>query len=472
MKFRTKMTLSMICLISLVFGVCGSMLISISFRDSLEREEDNAFRSYKMVLNTLQVVNRVQKQNDRSDISDTLEQLATQSTVAWTALRLTTQDGEIIYENGVQTGALSATAPQIAAQPDTEHYNVSHRHSPSGNWYMQLSGVFTAGQEQLYLEIAHDVSVIYFTRDLQVEAYRRMFYAMVLLCAGLSYLTSWVLTRPLSRLSKASRELAMGNLAYRSTVRTNDEVGALSDDFNKMAQTLEENINELTAAMERQEDFMGNFAHEMKNPMTSIIGYADLIRSHVLDNDEKADAASYILSEAKRLESLSLKLLEIIVLKKEQLELVPQNLARIIYSLGHHLQPIYKQWGITLRFSCADGMCLMEPDLVASLLVNLLDNARKALDGGGEIYLVGEMLPNGCRIRVMDNGKGIPPEALEHLMDAFYRVDKSRSRAQGGVGLGLSLCNRIVELHNGNIHFDSEEGRWTVVTVDLLGGRA
>ena len=113
---------------------------------------------------------------------------------------------------------------------------------------------------------------------------------------------------------------------------------------------------------------------------------------------------------------------------------------------------------------------MLEPDLVKSLLVNLLDNARKSMDGGGNIYVVSEMLPDGCRIRVLDTGRGIPQEEIAHITEAFYRVDKSRSRAQGGVGLGLSLCSEIVQLHNGTMSFASRVGNGTCVTVELKGG--
>ena len=139
--------------------------------------------------------------------------------------------------------------------------------------------------------------------------------------------------------------------------------------------------------------------------------------------------------------------------------------------LLEHLKRLYAQKGIALQYRTEEGACFLEPDLFKPLLVNLMDNARKALDNGGNIYVWQEMLPDGCRVRVLDNGRGIPPEALAHLTEAFYRVDKSRSRAQGGAGLGLSLCNEIVQLHGGTMQFESRVGNGTVVTVELKGGR-
>ena len=216
---------------------------------------------------------------------------------------------------------------------------------------------------------------------------------------------------------------------------------------------------------------MGNFAHEMKNPMTAIIGYAELIRSQTLSEAEQMDAANYIFSEGKRLESLSLKLLDILVLKKKQVDFVAARPAQIVGSMVQHLERVYAEQGIVLQCRCEEGECYLEPDLVRSLLVNLLDNARKAMDKGGNIYIVTRMIPEGCELRILDTGRGIPEEEIAHITEAFYRVDKARSRAQGGVGLGLALCNEIVRLHNGTMKFESRVGNGTCVTVELKGGR-
>lgn len=216
---------------------------------------------------------------------------------------------------------------------------------------------------------------------------------------------------------------------------------------------------------------MGSFAHEMKTPMTSIIGYADLLRGQSLTAEEQIDAANYIFSEGKRLENLSFKLLDIFVADHRELVLKQVSPAGIVKNLMEHLRPIYQKSNIELSYECEEGTCMLEPDLTRMLLLNLLDNARKALDHGGHIGITSSMLPDGCRLIVADNGKGMPPEALQHLTEVFYRVDKSRSRAQGSAGLGLSLCAKIVERHHGTIHFDSKLGTGTTITVDLKGGR-
>ena len=284
---------------------------------------------------------------------------------------------------------------------------------------------------------------------------------------------AYFLTRPLSQLSKAARRLANGKLSVRVRPRGHDEMGQLGRDFNDMADQLEANVKDLTNAMERQEQFMGSFAHELKTPMTSIIGYADLLRSDALSHDEAMDAANYIFSEGKRLEALSLKLLDLLVMDNQSVQMSRVEPAQLISGLVRHLQPVYAEKGIRLQCKCLPGACYLEGDLVKSLLTNLLDNARKAMDeDGGNIFVISDWFDGACRIRVLDNGRGIPQDKLEHVTEAFYRVDKSRSRKQGGAGLGLTLCSRIVQLHNGDIRFDSRENNGTCVTVLLRGKEA
>lgn len=107
-----------------------------------------------------------------------------------------------------------------------------------------------------------------------------------------------------------------------------------------------------------------------------------------------------------------------------------------------------------------------------SVFLNLLDNARKAVDTEGAILLEGAPVSGGYRVQVADNGRGIAPEDLSRITEPFYMADKSRARAQGGAGLGLTVCQRIVALHGGRLEFESTAGRGTRVSVYLKGGDA
>lgn len=467
MKFRLKIMLCMLCLLSVLFGVGGSLMITLSFRDSLERERLSAYNAYQTVLGTLQIVNGISRQIDYKDISGTLEQMSKQSAGAWTALRLC--GGErTIYESG--NFPFSARAESQATA--SSHCVIQYLPLDDARHFLTVSGTLEAGAETLFMDMACDISALIESQQTQQRVYQGVFLLLAGMCAVLSYTLSRILTRPLSELSKASKAIAAGRLSCRAGVHSADEIGLVARDFNVMAAHLEENISELKQSMERQERFIGSFAHEVKTPMTSIIGYADLIRGQTLDEEEQREAANFIVAEGRRLEHLSQKLLQLLVVKRGELALTPARPAVLIEGLAAHLEPLYRSQGILLTCECEDGACLMEPDLIRSLLVNLWDNARKAMEGReGSIYVKSVMLPDGCRIFVQDNGRGIPPDSLEHLTEAFYRVDKSRSRKQGGVGLGLALCREITSLHNGSIRFESRVDCGTTVIVELKGGK-
>ena len=466
MKFRMKMTICMVWLLALAYGIGSSALITNTFNDTLRREQEAAYRSYQMAVSTLQMVNAANPRSGADEIAAMLDQLSNQVAFGWSGLQLTDNQG-VLYARGDEQPAVDLEGKSDSAQSLTAVVCDQGQ----GGKVLLLTGTLSTGSDQLKLRITYNLDSLYESRDRQLASSQQIF--LILAAAGglLSWLMAYVLARPLRSLSRATRKLADGELDYRARCVGNDEIGALAADFNAMAEKLQMNVGELQEAMQRQERFMGSFAHEMKTPMTSIIGYADLLRGQSLTPDEQQDAANYIFSEGKRLESLSLKLLDILVLHKTDIQLSPVSPAQMISGLAAHLRPVYRQSGIEIRHRCQSGRCLLDADLIRSLLINLMDNARKAMEGGGCIVLTARMTGDGCVLQVYDNGRGIPPQALAHLTEAFYRVDKSRSRAQGGVGLGLALCREIAALHGGTLSFASTEGKGTCVTVELKGGR-
>lgn len=463
MKFRLKMTFCMLGLLSMLFGIGGSLLITISMRDAMVKERAALYDSYLLAIGMIKIVGVTEGKLRDNSAADTLRQLYELNNGRWINSRFY-MDGRTVFQRSDMAVDYGEGHPEPGACEIT-YQNADGRH------LLVLKGTL-AGEEEMYLDMATEIFSVFKTAERQRMIYRYVFLLLICLCALLSYAVSHLLTRPLTRLSTASRAIAEGKLSYRSRIKSGDEIGALSHDFDAMADKLESNINELEEAVKRQDRFVGSFAHEMKTPMTSIIGYADLARSGVLSPDEERQAAEYIFSEGKRLENLSRKLLELIVLK-EGAVLQPCSPRDIIEELTMRLCPIYDAQGIEIAVESQKGEAMLEPDLFKSLVTNLLDNARKAMEGRkGRITVKCSMTERGCAVSVTDEGRGMPKAALAHVTEAFYRVDKSRARRQGGVGLGLALCSEIVRIHDGSISFDSAEGRGTTVTVELKGGRA
>ena len=465
MKFKYKVMLYMTAFLSFFYVVSACLLIFVSFQMSLNKEKANALNAYRMIQNMLLVSNDM----NQKAYTYTLSQLASQNDSMWKGIRLKqTGSGTLYYENGYLPYHLNDE--DIRTMKTEECCLIRYIQTEDGQ-YIQVSGLVETGSVPLSLEISQDVTQVYTARETQLQIYK-VILAFVLTAGSVSaLLIAEKLTKPIRQLSDVSKKITDGNLSIRADIHSGDEIELLARDFNRMTDTIEDNMHQMEDAMKRQEEFMGSFAHELKTPMTSIIGYADLMRSQALDEEEQQEAAEYIFSEGRRLESLSLKLLDLLVLKKKDFELRPTNLQTVIEDAVHTALPSMADKNISLIGRYDDGFCLMESDLVKSLIINLIDNAKKAIDDSGNILVVGRLTEEGCLITVADTGRGMKLEELSRITEAFYRVDKSRSRAQGGAGLGLALCQAIAELHHGQLIFESTQGKGTVVKAVLNGGR-
>lgn len=236
------------------------------------------------------------------------------------------------------------------------------------------------------------------------------------------------------------------------------------------SEALEAEVKNLEDAAERREEFIASFAHELKTPLTAIIGYADMLRSMEMAPKNRFTAAGYIFSEGKRLEALSLKLMDIIVAGKQGVERRRFDAPYFIREVAAVTVPSLAADGMKLEMRWEQGEVEIEPDLFKTLLINLIDNARKASRKGQSVELFGKREDGGYAFYVRDRGRGMRQEDLSKITEPFYMIDKSRSRAQNGAGLGLALCQRIAELHGTTLEYESEPGKGTTVRVLLRDG--
>lgn len=460
MSYRLKLTITISLLIALSFGIGGTLMISTSFQNTLDQETQTALNNFESIQNTLYLFHTMADQTDLGGLSQTLSQM--EGMGRWQALSLTSGDEEL-YQSG-QPGQLNYPLP-IPTEGQCSYLLVSDRF---GHGLVMVNRI-TAGNTDMKLLARFDVSRAYEMREAQLRQYFVVYIAVV--CFGIAgaMVLSFALTRHLHRLTSTARRISEGDLSKRSRITANDEFGQLSQAFDAMADRLQETISRLENDMQRQEQFMGAFAHELKTPMTSIIGFSDLLRQGNLDENTRMMAADYIHTEGHRLERLSFKLLDLLLLKKDEVAMKRVWLGSYMKEVEQALTPVMKNKDVRLVCRSEQKRVVLEPDLVKSLLYNLVDNAAKAMDDGGIIAVHAAAIPGGCQFQVVDNGRGMEQGELEKITEAFYRVDKARSRSQGGAGLGLALCKQIVQLHEGTIHFSSEPGKGTRVTVTLYG---
>lgn len=332
---------------------------------------------------------------------------------------------------------------------------------------MTVCGALSAGEEEISLYTGSYITDIVEQRRQMTKNYREIYLYVCLMGAVMTFTLSFFIVRPLNCLSKSAAQIAGGDYSVRVNVRTRDEVGELGENFNRMAQAVEAGVEQLRQEAVRKEDFVGNFAHELKTPLTSVIGYADMICSQQLSETEVKQAAQYILDEGMRLEELSRKLMDLTVLNRQEFLLETLPAGDVLRHTAALIAPVLQKHGVRLHLTIEEADIRVEFDLFETLLLNLLDNAMKA--DARNIYMDGRRIQGGYRIMVNDDGRGIPSKELSRITEAFYMIDKPRSRKQHGAGLGLALVSRIAEIHNATLKFASREGIGTKAAVTLPG---
>ncbi|MCH5275440.1 MAG: HAMP domain-containing histidine kinase [Lachnospiraceae bacterium] len=460
MKFFWKIFFAFIALMTVGFSVFGMLIVSQSFRNSLEKEIEEGNRENRMFQMAFEINMNSLSENYRTEkvVRDLTESLIGNLDNQEYAYRLY-RGQDLIYESS-QEQLEHELFDQLG-----ENNCIYQVFESGGQKFLIFVCKSMMSGRVYYLESVKNISSLYEERDALYAQYRIMMLSLIVASSIIVFILTHFLTRSVIKLSDTTRQFARGDYEVRADVRSEDEIGTLAKDFNQMAENLNQKMEELTMAAQKQEDFTASFAHELKTPLTSIIGYADMLRTMDMSREETMEASHYIYSQGKRLESLSFKLLELIVTKNQDYQMKPLAVTELMEEVKIAVSKALEKKQIILHDKVEEGTLRGEKDLLISLFTNLIDNSRKALPEGGKIWLGGRKVKNGYEIRVKDNGCGMPREELDKITEAFYMVDKSRSRKEGGAGLGMTLCRRIVEVHKAKWYIRSEQGKGTEIWV-------
>lgn len=523
MRLFTKIFLCGTFVFTLAFLVSGYVLIRYSWNTGVEREQEFALRQYQYDKFTVQSALLANAQAwgqlwgvgehaaADSGISQTeqgraaqLEQLFANVTETLSVpCAFFSEEGVLLYSQieGMD-GAVFAELVRGQAQVLEEGRGIYH----NGYEFREMQGrpaILTYGllsfgseeaQQRLFFVTQSDIGELITQQQTLTGYFKRCYAAGMAVGMVLLLALSAFLTRPLKRMTKAADRMASGDYEERLAISGSDEIGELAHSLNRMAQAVEEKVEELSEAARQKEDFVANFAHELKTPLTSVIGYADMLYQKELSRKEAKQASWYIWNEGMRLEALSLKLMDLIVLNRQQFSLQEMPADELLQDAADSLRPVLEKWKSMLTLEAEQAYIRVDYDLFKTLLLNLVDNSLKA--GASRITLCGKFADsqwenrdsqqndesflaegnhfsirgegNTCyRIYVRDNGRGIPQEELSRITEAFYMVDKSRARKQHGAGLGLALAERIAKVHQGRLEFASQEGKGTTVCFSL-----
>ncbi|MHB1319277.1 MAG: sensor histidine kinase [Anaerolineae bacterium] len=274
-----------------------------------------------------------------------------------------------------------------------------------------------------------------------------------LLALLLAVLFSRSLRRPLRELAEATRTVAQGNLGQQIPVRSRDELGRLTADFNRMSADLAE-------AEQQRRQMTADIAHELRTPLSLILGHAEAIEDGVLP--ATPEAVSIIHDEARSLARLvdDLRTLSLADAHQLSMAIQPVSPADLLQRAAATYRPRAAEQGITLTASADEALPVVAADSgrVAQVLGNLLSNALRHTPPGGKITLQAVQEGAFVRLGVTDSGPGIAPDDLPHIFDRFYRGDASRHRESGGSGLGLGIARSLVEAQGGRIWAESPPG--------------
>lgn len=287
---------------------------------------------------------------------------------------------------------------------------------------------------------------------------------VLLLFAGgmamvLGYFLSTAITDRIFLLQQAAHNLAGGDLETRIEVSGRDEVARLSQDFNQMAEQLQQ-------ATHQRADLIAWVSHDLQTPLTSIQAILEALADGLIE--DRGSQERYLRTAQREVRSLSDLIDDLFQLTKLDagglaLEICPNSLSDLISDTLESFSHLAEKQNIRLSGQVSDGIDPVEMDAkqIGRVLNNLISNALRYTPEGQQVEISARRMGEQAEVRVRDTGDGIPEEDLPHLFESFYRGEKSRNRATGGAGLGLAIARGIILAHHGEIWVESQPGAGT-----------
>lgn len=286
----------------------------------------------------------------------------------------------------------------------------------------------------------------------------------LIILTGIHFLLSKLLTRPLLKMKQATEKLSKGNFEVKLPELGQDELGDLSDSIQRLATDLE------TIQQERTE-FLANISHELRTPLTYVQGYANVALREDIPEYERKEYLNIIQEESKTILTLIENLFELAKIDENNFSIHTETIdsGSFYQKVINKVAPVFKRKGIDLILTVKEDFpFLADPIRLEQIVMNLLDNALKHSAPHSTTEVTVERNGSGnMSLLINDQGMGIPPDELPQVFNRMYRVEKSRSRAFGGSGLGLSIVKELVEAHGGQISIQSERNKGTSINIIL-----
>lgn len=363
------------------------------------------------------------------------------------------QDSEILYSNTLQENIDLETGERSLSIYIKEN---------QGKSILYTCAKTVLEEKQYYIRTSRDITNIYSIREKQIEVFTHISIIFTLLLACLLAIAIYFITRRIKKLEKEIVKVSKGDYSVCLPQKGSDEISTLNIGVQTMINSINHNIKELERISENRQNFINDMTHEIRTPLTSIIGFSELL-INVKITDEKIlqKYATKIYEEGKYIENLTEALIQLVMLENKNIIVQEKNISDITKKAIEMARDMLAE---TVRIEEKierNVFGMVEESLIQSLILNLIKNASKSYEGGGivRITLTKE------KLEIMDQGKGIPEEEIQKIVEPFYTLNKARNRKQEGLGLGLPLCMKIAEIHGFKFQIQSQLNIGTIVTI-------
>lgn len=473
MKLWQKVSLTALIFVMLAIQLTQFLVLERSFENSIQRERQTAVAAHEALSASLSnhaAYERLKAGKlllSTDEIAELLHSTVTAdiSTAAAITVRLNgntvTSAGAGLF--GGETSLLEDLAPSDAIdEGQTVICDVG------GETYLVIASTVQLETMPYALYTAYDITDVYTTREQDLTSARTTGLLCGAAISAAMLVMVLIFLHPLKVSVQTIEAVANGNYSLRVPERGSAELRTLARSINNMSASIDEREQKLREIADSRKRFADSMAHEMKTPLTSILGFADILRiKSAVSDSQRRDYATTIVEEAKRLRGLSAKLLQLASTDSTQLDLTDVPAGQLFADIAHTMAPILERRGIRLELLHKDAVLRVDRELFLSLLYNLIDNAAKASPEGGTVWLVQSALDGHIVLSVIDQGIGMKPDTVRRATEAFYMEDKARSRKAGGAGLGLALCDDICRRHGARLEIRSVYHKGTTILIHM-----
>ncbi|MGR3777047.1 sensor histidine kinase [Bacillus paramycoides] len=462
MKFWQKIFIYSLLIFLITFNFGAVFLIQNSYNLNLKREIDRSLGEQSNVSAGIIYYSMISVKGSETNYKEIIKNYLKKFNSKDTYLEVLDKNNNEVFSNMYFT--ISGEREELKeASSDKRKYIIR---DVGNKTLLFVTSLVNIQGEDLKVSYIHDITYIYQDKREQYSFFIQLSMVVSVILAISMYMLSKYITSPIDKLINTTKIISKGNYSERVEINSKDEIGVLADNFNEMADAVEEKIHQLESNAEEKQRFIDNLTHEFKTPLTSIIGYADFLRSTSYNEEIFIEGLNHIFKEGKRLEELSWKMMSLILLKRENFKMEKENIKNILVDLRDTLKPKLQNKNINLIISSEEYQISVEKDLIRNLISNFIDNSIKASKENSNIYLnVYKNKESKVVLEIKDEGIGISEEDLPKVFEAFYMVDKSRTRANNGAGLGLTICAEIAKIHEAELKIESEINKGTTIKI-------